>query len=279
MLTRKVLIVLVASVMLSMAYSEGLGNPTLSNLIESFNDLAIYIHDMESASGKDLRELENRVEELEKARKSDIHKFSESVLELQGLHEADKEAVRQLTDEMTELIAENKYILEEFHVTKQSFPFHSDKSRDIHSAPPKSVPLEMMRAGPSLVAVAFYAIMTRQMLNPGVHQNIVFDSIVTNVNAQISNYTGVFTCSQPGVHVFAWQTLLNDPDYVITELVRNGVALASEEIGNSGAPESGSSTAVLNLARTDEVWVRVAAHSIGADIQPHLTTFAGFRLP
>ncbi|XP_033754900.1 uncharacterized protein LOC117337873 [Pecten maximus] len=276
MWTSRALTFITIGVVFSVATSEVEQAPL--DLLHTVNDLVTYVRDMENKLDDDLLDITHRVEELENLREMDAHNFSESILKLKNLHEIDEQSVRQLTSEITSVIAENKHLNADLNDWKHSLS-EKPRSPDKLRIPPRSVSHEMTRSGSSPGTIAFYAILTRQLMDPGVHQKIIFDKIVTNVNAQISPYSGVFTCMQSGVHVFSWQTLLTDTHYVVTELVRNGANVGSEEIGNSGTPVSGSSTAVVDLSAMDEVWVRVAAHSVGADIQPHLTTLSGFRLP
>ncbi|OWF54525.1 uncharacterized protein LOC110443397 [Mizuhopecten yessoensis] len=278
MFKRNISLVMMVGVLFSLTTSKELGEQMFL-----FGDLANHFRDIKTSHLNGLADLVKRVEELEYFREQDGHKFSEGVFELQQLREKDTQAIKHLSDEITALIAENKHMKSKFNDRAQLSESQShsaiQKASTLNQRPPKSISIQMQRSGSSPGTIAFYTTLSQLLVSPGISQKISFDNVITNVNAHISNFTGVFTCSRAGVHVFSWQTLLAESHYIITELVRNGQSVGSEELGSTRTAVSDSSTAVVDLAVNDEVWVRVAAHAVNSDIQPHLTTFSGFRLP
>ncbi|XP_033754898.1 uncharacterized protein LOC117337872 [Pecten maximus] len=244
-------------------------SPTTANLANQFIKLKHDIRYKESLRLKAKLELNQRVTELERERASDMNEFNKRITDLKRLREADGDVIRNLTNALRSLRSENTVLKAKL-----------DKGL-ITTEVARGLPTTFanFRSGSSEATVAFHTILTDPLINPGVHQTIIFDKVVTKVGAQISNNTGVFTCDQSGVYVFSWQILLEGSNYIISELAKNGQSVGSQEIGNTIYTISGSSTAVVTLAYGDEVWVRVVALSPGSDVLPNLTMFAGFRLP
>lgn len=100
---------------------------------------------------------------------------------------------------------------------------------------------------------------------------------MTNVNAQYNPHSGVFTCTRPGVHVF-WQIRPNAPNWIETELVKNGAFFANSFVGDKILNTAGSATAAVDLTVGDEVWIRVSGRMDGADIIACNTMCTGFRI-
>ncbi|OWF54524.1 Complement C1q-like protein 4 [Mizuhopecten yessoensis] len=254
-------------------------SPTLVNLANQFNDLKNTVKYFEASRIKFTEELSERVTDLERERAADVRCVDKSLTDLKHLHDKDRQTILNLTETVQSLKSENMALMtmlnDEVPPAQEDSPYSSRVVRGVQTA----YDYVNTRTGSSEGTVAFHVLLTRPLLNPGLHQTIVFDKITTNVGAQISNNTGVFSCNQPGVYVFSWQVLLQGSQYMISELTKNGMRVGSQEIGNTQNTVSGSSTAVVELDNGDEVWVSIAAHSQGSGVEPHLTMFAGFRLP
>ncbi|XP_033754782.1 uncharacterized protein LOC117337777 [Pecten maximus] len=127
--------------------------------------------------------------------------------------------------------------------------------------------------------IAFHAILTHIIPDPATDHIILFDKIVTNIGGHFRPKSGVFTCVEVGVYHFSWMIKVNYNQFMITELVRNGVVIGTGTSGDDAYWTTGSASAITMLAPGDEVWVRVTAnHAAGADIYPTFTMFNGFLI-
>ncbi|OWF53465.1 Complement C1q-like protein 3 [Mizuhopecten yessoensis] len=106
---------------------------------------------------------------------------------------------------------------------------------------------------PSDDIVAFHAILTHTIYDPSIKHVVVFDQIVTNSGGvHYSPNTGVFTCTQSGVHVFSWAIAVPSNQYVFTDLVRNNVVVGSGRTGQAVDDSAASATAATYLEVGDE---------------------------
>ncbi|XP_060084006.1 uncharacterized protein LOC132563264 [Ylistrum balloti] len=241
---------------------------SIVNLASQVHNLKNNVRFLRTARMKAKIELLRRVAELERARVLDMREFNKRITDLKGLRETDSYVIKNLTAALKSLKSENAALRTKLDHEKASVSIH----HLIHA-------FYIVVTGSSEATVAFHTILTRPLIDPGVHQSIIFDKIITNVGAQYSRYTGIFTCNQPGVYVFSWQILLEDSNYIISEIAKNGKSVGSQEIGNAHYTVSGSSTAVVELAQGDEILVRIAGLSEGSDVLSDITMFSGFRLP
>lgn len=115
-------------------------------------------------------------------------------------------------------------------------------------------------------------------MDPRTDQVIKYNQVITNVGSNYDPHTGIFTCTHQGVYVFSWSTLTGNPQWINTDLVRNGDTFAYSTVGDNDHWTTGSATAAIQLAVGDKVWVRVGGHSNGADIYEPRTMFTGFRI-
>ncbi|XP_060083046.1 complement C1q-like protein 4 [Ylistrum balloti] len=136
------------------------------------------------------------------------------------------------------------------------------------------------RVSPAEDIVAFHAVLTQKINDPTSNHPVIYDHLITNTGGvHYSTSTGVFTCTQAGVHVFSWSVFVMGHHYIYTTLVRNNEIIGSAETGQDTSYSiAGSATAATYLAVGDEVWVRVAGHGVGSDILTNLSMFTGFRL-
>lgn len=120
--------------------------------------------------------------------------------------------------------------------------------------------------------------MGRNLANPGTGHTIIFNQIIINMGTNYNPSTGVFTCTQAGVHVFSWRVGVYSGQSIDTALVRNGVMLMYSTAGDQYLSTAGSATATMYLTVGDRIWVRVTGHSATTELIYVLTTFTGFRI-
>ncbi|XP_069108017.1 heavy metal-binding protein HIP-like [Argopecten irradians] len=126
--------------------------------------------------------------------------------------------------------------------------------------------------------IAFHAILTHTVTDPGNHHVVDFNKTVTNIGSHFNSQTSVFICPEVGVYKFSWTISTNSNHYIVTELVRNGEVIGTIRSADADYASTSSASAITMLVPGDSVWVRVTAHKGGADIQKTLTMFNGFRL-
>ncbi|XP_069107951.1 cerebellin-1-like [Argopecten irradians] len=127
--------------------------------------------------------------------------------------------------------------------------------------------------------IAFHAILSHTIPDPTIGHIVQFDKTVTNIGSHFNSQTGEFICPEVGVYQFSWTIKVYNIQWMVTELVRNGVVIGSGMSGDDNQWTTGSASAITMLVPGDSVWVRVTAdHSGGADIYPTFTMFNGFRL-
>ncbi|XP_069118946.1 C1q-related factor-like [Argopecten irradians] len=129
--------------------------------------------------------------------------------------------------------------------------------------------------------MAFHVILSKEMNNPSEDMIVNYDRLILNTEG--ANYdtaiTGVYTCTEPGVYVFSWTIFLSGHENMYTDLVRNGNVIGSAQTGqDTRYTISGAAIAATELDIADKVWVRLGRHSGGADINPKLSMFTGFRI-
>ncbi|XP_033754784.1 otolin-1-like [Pecten maximus] len=127
--------------------------------------------------------------------------------------------------------------------------------------------------------IAFHAILTHTISNPTGDHIVQFDKIVTNIGGHFNSKSGVFTCVEVGAYQFSWMIKVFNNQYIVTELVRNGVVIGTGMSGDDNMWTTGSASSITMLVPGDSVWVRVSGdHSQGVDIYPTFTMFNGFLL-
>ncbi|XP_069109366.1 heavy metal-binding protein HIP-like [Argopecten irradians] len=126
--------------------------------------------------------------------------------------------------------------------------------------------------------IAFHAILTHTITDPGTDHIVQFDKTVTNIGSHYKSQTGEFICPEVGVYKFSWMIYTNGNQYIDTALVRNGDVIGASVSGDTTWDTSGSASAITMLVPGDSVWVRVTGHNSGSDIYPTRTMFNGFRL-
>jgi hypothetical protein len=105
--------------------------------------------------------------------------------------------------------------------------------------------------------VAFFARMDKHLEHAGIHQNIIFETAVTNVGNGYHSHVGTFIAPVSGTYVFS-ATLLSF--YHVSghvQFVKNGQAVTNMYVSGSEAGyDTTSQTIVLQLQKGDDVTVQ-----------------------
>ncbi|XP_060602851.1 cerebellin-3-like [Ruditapes philippinarum] len=106
--------------------------------------------------------------------------------------------------------------------------------------------------------VAFFAKMDKNLENAGVHQNFIFETVVTNIGNGYNNNSGAFVAPVSGTYVFS-ATLLsfyNTNAYV--QFIWNGQPVTQMYVSNAyqSGQDTISQTIVLHLRKGDVVTIQ-----------------------
>ncbi|XP_060092074.1 complement C1q tumor necrosis factor-related protein 3 isoform X2 [Heteronotia binoei] len=130
---------------------------------------------------------------------------------------------------------------------------------------------------PPELQVAFMASMATHFSNQ--NSGIIFSSVETNIGNFFDVMTGRFGAPVNGVYFFTFSMMKHeDVEEVYVYLMHNGntvFSLFSYEA--KGKMDTSSNSAVLKLAKGDEVWLRMGNGALHGDHQ-RFSTFAGFLL-
>ncbi|XP_062596631.1 cerebellin-1-like [Saccostrea cucullata] len=133
--------------------------------------------------------------------------------------------------------------------------------------------------------VAFSAYMSANEGTVGAGHTLIFHSLVTNVGNHYNKHTGVFTSPDSGVYVFTWTIIVDNHDYIRTELVVNsstvGTMYTSAYDVNNDRTTTG--VVVVQINQGDVVFIRTnhTSGSVGTIISiPDVlrSTFSGWKL-
>ncbi|KAJ7335068.1 hypothetical protein JRQ81_013009 [Phrynocephalus forsythii] len=130
---------------------------------------------------------------------------------------------------------------------------------------------------PPELQVAFMASMATHFSNQ--NSGIIFSSVETNVGNFFDVMTGRFGAPVNGVYFFTFNMMKHeDVEEVYVYLMHNGNTVFSlYSYESKGKADSASNSAVLKLAKGDEVWLRMGNGALHGDHQ-RFSTFAGFLL-
>ncbi|KAG8131189.1 hypothetical protein E2320_017749 [Naja naja] len=125
--------------------------------------------------------------------------------------------------------------------------------------------------------VAFMASMATHFSNQ--NSGIIFSSVETNIGNFFDVMTGRFGAPVNGVYFFSFNMMKHeDVEEVYVYLMHNGNTVFSlYSFESKGKSDSSSNSAVLKLAKGDEVWLRMGNGALHGDHQ-RFSTFAGFLL-
>ncbi|OWF42482.1 uncharacterized protein LOC110460999 [Mizuhopecten yessoensis] len=227
---------------------------------------------------KDVRELSNRLAETENMLKTDQLRLTQCVLELKTMNErVNLFKTPDVNVQQSNLTIESRATSNTPDENEATLSSLEEKTADMTflKIPRSSPNISVDQAGRSVV---FSVTLQDVMSDPGVGQTVIFNSHITNVGAKYSFETGIFTCTKPGIYIFSWSVEVANPNFLSTDLMRNGVTIAETTAKGSDDWGVGSTLVAIELTVGDEVWVRVDGHSPGADIQRWGTSFTGFLL-
>jgi hypothetical protein len=132
--------------------------------------------------------------------------------------------------------------------------------------------------------VAFHAYLSTTEKNPGRHQTLIFDHVVTNIGGNYNRHAGIFISPGHGVYTFAWTLYCDAGGYFSLELVVNSNPVGASYCNADGASyiRHTSDVIVVEINQGDIVYLRTrpsvaVAGSIHTDISAR-TTFSGWKL-
>ena len=129
--------------------------------------------------------------------------------------------------------------------------------------------------------IGFTAVISKDVVNLGDNQVIVFDQVYTNLGNDYNHLTGIFTCSVQGLYAFYVHTLAEPGKHLETEITKNLNVMAQTYAYDKDFFSSGSNMAVIDLQKGDTVLVR--SHGIyhdrnGAVMDFWYSSFSGFLI-
>ncbi|XP_075049838.1 complement C1q tumor necrosis factor-related protein 3 isoform X2 [Mixophyes fleayi] len=130
---------------------------------------------------------------------------------------------------------------------------------------------------PPELQVAFMASMATHFSN--INSGIIFSSVETNVGNFFDVMTGRFSAPVIGVYFFTFSMLKHEEvEDVYVYLMHNGNTIVSMfSYESKGKQDTSGNSAVLKLAKDDEVWLRMGTGALHGDHQRYCT-FCGFLL-
>ena len=124
--------------------------------------------------------------------------------------------------------------------------------------------------------VAFYARLTNQVYQAGLHQIIAFDNVTTNIGGAYNPHVGTFIAPVRGVYVFSTSLLGYAYEQVHGGITKNGHVISYLYLKDVESQYgSDSATVVLHLNKGDNVDVQ----TLSSDSSLYLySQFSGFLL-
>ncbi|KAK3099861.1 hypothetical protein FSP39_010859 [Pinctada imbricata] len=125
--------------------------------------------------------------------------------------------------------------------------------------------------------IGFYAFSNNAVPSWRGSDKVKFEKVVSNVGGAYNETTGVFKTPVRGVYVFIWTMTTYEGHSFNSFLVKNGVDVKYLYIngGARGGYETGSTSALLELAPGDQVWIRGGN---GGRLDYPNIVFTGFKL-
>ncbi|CAC5379878.1 unnamed protein product [Mytilus coruscus] len=112
----------------------------------------------------------------------------------------------------------------------------------------KRLLVESITQTPPIRATAFYAHMSHNEVNAGIHRTLIFDVIKTNTNNDYSPYSGIFTVPADGVYVFTLSLRIETGTTGAFEIVKN-------------ADVQGSAIGIINSDSGHDIQLQVSKQS------------------
>jgi hypothetical protein len=105
--------------------------------------------------------------------------------------------------------------------------------------------------------VAFFAKMDKNLEHAGIHQNIVFETVVTNVGNGYHSHVGTFIAPVSGTYAFSATLLSFYHVNAHVAFVKNGQLITTMFVsGGEAGYDTTSQTIVLQLQKGDDVVVQ-----------------------
>ena len=108
--------------------------------------------------------------------------------------------------------------------------------------------------------VAFQAHLSHNLQSLGLHQAILFDSVVLNEGGGYSVHSGEFVAPVSGLYVFSWTISAGDRTCTKYDIVKNSAVLMYfiSDAYDHDDWDSSSGTVVTRMNSGDRVWLRIA---------------------
>ncbi|XP_062617288.1 uncharacterized protein LOC134278992 [Saccostrea cucullata] len=108
--------------------------------------------------------------------------------------------------------------------------------------------------------VAFYSYLSRDENDPGRHQIILFDHVITNVGGNYNHHTGIFFCPVNGVYTFSWTVYCSAGGYIFSEIVVNSNVVGAMDCDGEGANSIRHTTGVVvvEINQGDAIFIRTS---------------------
>ncbi|XP_060583988.1 uncharacterized protein LOC132740155 [Ruditapes philippinarum] len=106
--------------------------------------------------------------------------------------------------------------------------------------------------------VAFQAVLSATtVINIGLHQKIVYDSVNLNLGGGYHHLSGIFIAPVSGIYLFCTSILAEAHKNIDVGIIKNGIQLAGAygESGGDTYYDQGSASVAVQLNVGDEVWV------------------------
>nr|XP_022325302.1 heavy metal-binding protein HIP-like [Crassostrea virginica] len=108
--------------------------------------------------------------------------------------------------------------------------------------------------------VAFQVHLSHNLQSLGLHQAILFDSVVLNEGGGYSVHSGEFVAPVSGLYVFSWTISAGDRTCTKYDIVKNSAVLMYfiSDAYDHDDWDSSSGTVVTRMNSGDRVWLRIA---------------------
>ena len=105
---------------------------------------------------------------------------------------------------------------------------------------------------------SFSAYVSSTQTGVGDHQTIKFDHVITNNGNAYNPLDGIFRAKNAGTYVFAWTITAEIRKFLSSEIVKDGVRIATmySDAGDHDDKGSATNIVVLNLSPGNEVWIQ-----------------------
>ncbi|KAL4225809.1 hypothetical protein ACF0H5_013799 [Mactra antiquata] len=223
----------------------------------------------------ELTQLTNHVNELEIKDEILLKENEELKARIEVLESTTQQQQKELV-QLKNIQLESTYGVPttEEHPTKSSIrrsSFPTINRQAIH----QSNRIQRIRKAENEMTVAFFSKLGKQIKNPGVHQQIVFEEVVTNVGNCYNNFSGDFRAPLRGVYVFSTTIKATlEPGPFHFQYMLNGNAKSNLQIDKGDAI---SQQVVLDLHQGDTVAIHSTVEGHGIYGYGH-STFSGFLL-